>query len=460
MAAAVAFDAELIRRYDTRGPRYTSYPTALQFDDTFGTADYRAAALLSNAQLTGLSLYVHVPFCASPCFYCACNRVITRNAAHGERYVAALAREIELQAELFHSRRRVDQLHFGGGTPTFLEPALIGSIVDRLAEHFTLNQGKDREFSIEIDPRTVGDSTISRLADSGFNRYSLGVQDFDPLVQRAVNREQSVEEVGSVVRQIRATGCDAVSFDLIYGLPFQTLPGFERTLRQVIDMRPNRIAIYGYAHLPAAVKAQRQIEADTLPGPSERLDLLQLSVAVLTAAGYVHIGMDHFALPEDSLVKAWQAGSLQRNFQGYSSHANCDLVGLGVSAIGKVSHTLAQNHKDLEHYYRCIDDSRLAIARGRKLTLDDRLRASVIQQIMCDGTIDCAAVERAFCIEFDSYFATELVRLRRMLDDGVLMEVGTHIRVSPRGRFLLRNVAMAFDAYTTATRSAAHATAI
>jgi oxygen-independent coproporphyrinogen-3 oxidase len=459
MAANAAFDIELIRRYDTRGPRYTSYPTALQFDAAFDSNDYRAAALLSNQRLTPLSLYVHVPFCASPCFYCACNRVITRNPAHAARYVAALLREITLQAPLFHARRVVEQLHFGGGTPTFLTTSQIAAVMQQLQREFTLQRSGEREFSIEIDPRTVASGTIAGLADIGFNRYSLGVQDFDPTVQQAVNREQSVAQVQAVVQQIRATGCDAISFDLIYGLPFQTLPGFHRTLLQVLDMRPSRIAIYGYAHLPANVKAQRQFDAASLPSAKQRLDLLQLSVATLTDAGYVHIGLDHFALPTDGLVEAQTAGHLHRNFQGYSSHASCDLVGLGVSAIGKTGDALAQNAKELDAYYRRVDNHQLPVTRGLKLSVDDRLRADVIQQIMCSGEVDCAAIEDVYCIHFDSYFAPELVRLRSMLDDGVLCALGRHIRVSSQGRFLLRNVAMVFDAYV-ACQPPAHAKTI
>jgi oxygen-independent coproporphyrinogen-3 oxidase len=450
MAATSSFDSELIRRYQRNGPRYTSYPTAPQFHAAFDAGAYRTAALLSNERVTPLSLYVHVPFCATPCFYCGCNKVVTRSTTAGDRYVAALGREIELQAALFHQSRLVGQVHFGGGTPTFLSLAQLGSVMNRIDREFSLAPPAQRECSIEIDPRTVDDATVAGLVALGFNRFSLGVQDFDEQVQRAVNRVQSVEQTLQVVESARRHGISAIGFDLIYGLPRQTPPRFGRTLDVVIAARPSRIAVYGYAHMPATFKPQRQIDATELPSAAERLELLSLTVERLTAAGYVYIGMDHFALPEDSLATAVQAGTLHRNFQGYSTQPDCDVVGLGVSSIGKVGDAYAQNTISLDEYYDRIEHHQLAVTRGVRLNSDDRVRRDVIQRLMCQGVVDCAAIERDHCIDFDDYFAGELIQLAALRNDGLLDELGKRIVVSGRGRFLVRNIAMTFDAYLQA----------
>lgn len=443
------FDAELIRRYDRQGPRYTSYPTAAQFQP-FDAQSYRTAALLSNSQQTPLSIYVHVPFCASPCFYCGCNRVITRNPLKAQRYVAALCHEIELQAALFGAHRPVRQLHFGGGTPTFLTLAQLEQVLGRLRQAFALVAADDREYSIEIDPRTVDAAMIEGLARLGFNRLSLGIQDFDPAVQAAVNRIQPLEDTRSVVAHARQHGIREISFDLIYGLPRQTTTGFARTLDEVVALRPTRIATYGYAHLPALFKAQRQIDPAELPAPAQRLALLELTVQRLQAAGYVHIGMDHFALPDDGLTQAMQAGTLQRNFQGYSSHAQCDLIGLGVSAIGRIGDCHTQNARDLAEYHACLERHQLPIRKGIRLNSDDRVRRDVIQQIMCGGQLDFGRIEQDHCIDFRSYFSDELKRLAPMHADGLLMQCAHGVAVTPAGRLLLRNIAMVFDAYLKA----------
>lgn len=460
MTPAPLFDPELIRRYDLHGPRYTSYPTALQFNERFDSSAYRAAALLSNETLSPLSIYVHVPFCASPCFYCGCNRVITRSATEGERYIVALKREIEVQGMLFHQSRLVEQLHFGGGTPTFLSLGQLASVVQHIDRSFSMAPTKQREFSIEIDPRTVSPATIKQLAGLGFNRISLGVQDFDPDVQRAVNRVQSVEETRAITEAARASGIDAINFDLIYGLPLQTAASFARTLETVIEMRPTRIAAYGYAHMPSHFKAQRQIDATTLPTAAEKLGLLQMTVERLSSAGYRYIGMDHFALPEDPLAVAQDEGKLHRNFQGYSSQPDCDLVGLGVSSIGKVGPAYAQNFKTLREYYARVENYRLAVTRGIKLSTEDRLRRDVIQTIMCQGVLDTKAIERDHCIDFATHFAPELAELRPMLADGLLDELGERITVSAKGRFLVRNIAMAFDSYLHQSAVPAYSKAI
>jgi oxygen-independent coproporphyrinogen-3 oxidase len=455
MDANTVFDADLIRRYDCSGPRYTSYPTAVQFRAPFDVQTYRAAALLSNAGTTPLSLYVHVPFCASPCFYCGCNRVITRSPIKAERYVAALCNEIELQARLFTGHRPVEQLHFGGGTPTFLSIAQLKRIMDLLRQEFTLATDEQREYSIEIDPRTVDEAMIDALAELGFNRMSLGIQDFDPAVQAAVNRIQSVEQTMAVVERARLRGIQKIGFDLIYGLPRQTLQGFAHTLEHAVRARPTRVAVYGYAHLPQMFKAQRHIDAEGLPSPAQRLALLELTISKLNDAGYVYIGMDHFALPDDGLVRALRDGHLHRNFQGYSSHADCDLVGLGVSAIGKVGDVYVQNAKELPDYYASVGNHQLAVRKGLKLNRDDRVRRDVIQQLMCNGQVDFAQIAQDHCIEFETYFAPELERLEDMSADGLVEVTSRDLHVTARGRLLMRNIAMTFDAYLQPQRTAA-----
>jgi len=443
------FDADLIRRYDCFGPRYTSYPTAVQFRSDFDAEAYRNAAL-ENARASAtnpLSLYVHVPFCASPCFYCACNRIITRSSDRARAYLARLYEEIKLQAALFGRTRSIEQLHFGGGTPTFLPMNHLADLMTKLARHFSLNDSPGREYSIEIDPRTVAPESVRVLADLGFNRMSLGVQDFDPSVQLAVNRVQSAADTLRVVDAARSACFNSISFDLIYGLPRQTPSSFERTLQTVLEARPDRLAVYAYAHMPHVFKAQRRLKSEELPSANARLDLLALTIGTLTDAGYVYIGMDHFALPGDELVRAKEQRTLHRNFQGYSTHADCDLVGLGVSAIGRVGDSYVQNFKQLPEYYAAIDAGRLAVHRGITLTHDDCVRRAVIQEIMCHERVDFASIDRRFGIHFVDYFAAELQRLRPFESDGLIELHPNEICVTDVGRLLMRNVAMAFDAY-------------
>lgn len=444
----IQFDPQLIERYDRPGPRYTSYPTAAQFHNGVGPQDYRRAALLTNTDsLRPLGVYVHVPFCAAPCYYCGCNKIVTRNTDHAVHYLARLKQEITLQSALFDARRPLRQLHLGGGTPTFLSVEQIEALLEHLDHHFRLDLTPAREFAIEVDPRTVEEHTLAALKVMGFNRLSLGVQDFDPAVQHAINREQSIELVSEVTAQARLFGYGSVNFDLIYGLPRQTLSGFARTLQQVLALRPDRIAAYGYAHLPQLFKAQRAINAAELPSPSVRLALLQLTVEALTDAGYVHVGMDHFALPTDELAIARQHGYLQRGFQGYSAHANEDLIGLGVSAISKQGAVLCQNTRSLADYYRAIDAHQLPIERGVVLTMDDQLRAHVIQQIMCNGRIDFTETEQCHAIDFGRYFVRELSELERLQRDGLVNIRERECEVTPLGQFMLRNIAMTFDTY-------------
>lgn len=451
---APRFDAELIRRYGGPAPRYTSYPTALQFTEAWDESQLRrtAAALPAAAPL---SLYVHLPFCASPCFYCACTRIITRQPALAQAYLARLYREIELQGELFEGAGPVEQLHFGGGTPTYYDAATLGEVMAALDRHFTLSEDESREYSIEVDPRTVHTDSMAELAGLGFNRLSLGVQDFDPAVQRAVNRVQSLKDTFDLIGAARAAGFRSVSVDLIYGLPLQTPPSFERTLDLVRVARPDRIAVYAYAHLPQRFKAQRQIERSLVPAPETRLELLRLSIEKLTAAGYVYIGMDHFARPEDELVRAQRSGELQRNFQGYSTRGGRDLVGLGLSAISRVGDAYSQNAKALPAYQRALDAGRLPVERGLRLTTDDRLRREVIEQLMCHGRVRFADLEGRYGIEFRAYFARELARLRELENDGLVRLSDAAVEVTPSGRLLLRAVARMFDVY--APRDAAGA---
>jgi len=450
MGVGVRFDAAVVRRYDVPGPRYTSYPTAPQFSESVGEAEYLKAARASNDDPIPrpLSIYVHVPFCTAPCFYCGCTRVITRDRTAGTRYLSRLQREIELQARLFDRDRNVDQLHFGGGTPTFLNDAELGELMRFMRHSFSLRDDSLREYSIEVDPRTVDDARLAAIAGLGFNRISLGVQDFDPDVQRAVNRLQPQEKVLAVMADARRHGFGSVSVDLIYGLPKQTETGFARTLEQVIAARPDRVAAYSYAHLPQIFKAQTQIKSDDLCPPEVKLALLGVTIDKLTAAGYVYIGMDHFALPDDELSVALAQGSLQRNFQGYSTRAGLDLIGLGMSAIGQMGDGFyVQNHRLLDDWAGSLDTGRLPIWRGHQLTREDRLRRAVIQELMCRGILDMRDFGRRFDVDFSLHFAAELASLAPLVEDGLAEIENERITVTPLGRLLVRAIAMKFDAY-------------
>ncbi|WP_018880562.1 oxygen-independent coproporphyrinogen III oxidase [Thioalkalivibrio sp. ALE30] len=449
MEQRLVFDPEILRRYDVSGPRYTSYPTAPQFHEGFDDRAYADAAQATNGAdpARPLSLYVHVPFCDTVCFYCACNKVITGNYQRAQRYLAYLEREAALQGELFDAERTVGQLHFGGGTPTYLGDEDLRLVMALLGRHFRLDASAAREFSIEIDPRAVRPGTIPLLGELGFNRISLGVQDFDPDVQRAVNRIQPFEVTARAVEQARAHGFESTNFDLIYGLPLQTVETYTRTLERALELRPERLAIYNYAHLPQMFKTQRQIREADLPDAAEKLAILETTIERLTAAGYVYIEMDHFALPDDELAEAQRAGTLQRNFQGYSTRAEYDLVALGPTAIGKVGATYSQNLRELDAYYARLDAGRLPVFRGLELSADDRLRRDVISELMCHSRIDFAAIEARHGIVFGEVFADALGRLEGMQDDGLVRIEQGRLDVLPRGRLLLRNVAMAFDAY-------------
>ncbi len=441
------FDPALIRRYDGRGPRYTSYPTALQFSPEVNSDLYRDNARQSNDVGLPLSLYLHVPFCHQLCYYCGCNKIVTRNESRVQRYLSALETEIAMQGELFDRERLVEQLHFGGGTPTYLDAEQLASLFDVINAHFSLDSSDERQFSIEVDPRTVDRVRMAELESLGFNRLSLGIQDFDPAVQRAINRIQPLEDVRTLVADARDHGFDSISFDLIYGLPQQTPAGFDRTLDATLDMRPERLSVYNYAHLPERFKGQRMIDESHLPSADQKLAILGGAIKRLTDAGYVYIGMDHFALPDDELALAREDGTLQRNFQGYSTHWHCDLVALGVSSIGSIGDVYAQNTVSTRDYEESLENGELPIRKGLVVDTDDQVRAAVIQSLMCYDHLAYPVFDERFDIDFKAYFADELSRLDAMEADGLLERCDREIRILPKGRFLLRNIAMVFDRY-------------
>lgn len=445
----MAFDPDLMRRYDGRGPRYTSYPTALQFTSGFTEADYLRLARESNQEPVprDLSLYFHLPFCNEACWYCACHRAITRREDRKQRYLDHLHQAIARQARLFDDDRPVRQIHLGGGTPTVHAVGELAELIERVGEHFHFADPGQREFAIEIDPRTVSPEDVSELAAIGFNRFSLGVQDFDPRVQAAINRHQSVEQVAELVRAARRSGVESVSFDLIYGLPHQSLDGFRESLEAVAEIGPDRLSVYAYAHLPERFPVQKLIPSEALPGPESRLQLFASAVEVLTSRGYEHIGMDHFALAGDDLVRARDEDRLHRNFQGYSTQPDCDLVGMGASAISGIGDSHAQTDPDIARWQAAVAEDRIPVCKGIELDRDDRIRRDVIQAIMCRGLLDMAEVERRHGIRFGDYFADTVAPLNQMVDDGLVRIDGQKLRVTPTGRFLVRSVARLFDAY-------------
>lgn len=447
-AANVEFDLDLIKRYDQAGPRYTSYPTAVSFTEDFGVPEYTHAALQSNDDPIPrpLSLYFHIPFCDTVCFYCACNKIATKDHSLSREYLLHLYQEIAVQGALFDPDRRVDQLHFGGGTPTFLNTDEFTELMKVIGRHFNLRDDEVRDYSIEIDPRSVTKDDIATLARLGFNRFSLGVQDVNPEVQKAVNRIQPIELTAEILQACRDYGGHSINVDLIYGLPHQTLERFATTLDTIIELSPDRLSVFNYAHLPHMFKPQRRINEQDLPPAEEKLDILKLAIDKLTAAGYVYIGMDHFAKPNDELVRARETGNLHRNFQGYSTHGGCDLIGMGVSSISSIQNVYSQNVKEIQPYYDSLGTGRLPVLRGLELDRDDIIRRYVIQKLTCYFSLDRDQVASRFDIDFDKYFDRELGILKNMQDDG-LLEIGSQkIRVLARGRLLIRNICMAFDA--------------
>ena len=449
----ITFDAEKITRYNTSAPRYTSYPTAVAFTPDFSEADYLRHAKSSNKEATPLSLYFHIPFCDTVCFYCACNKIATKDYAKAEEYLAYLYREIDMQAALFDKSRIVEQLHWGGGTPTFLNHQQIQDLMAYTRKSFTLLEDDSGDYSIEIDPRSVSTETIKVLREVGFNRFSLGVQDVDDQVQKAVNRIQPIEDTKAIIDACRANNAHSISIDLIYGLPLQTIDGFATTLQRVIELSPDRLSIFNYAHLPHVFKPQRRIDEAQLPPAEDKLIILQQSIQALTDAGYVYIGMDHFAKPDDELAKAQASGTLHRNFQGYTTHAECDLVAMGVSAISNVDHSYSQNEKELQAYYNGINAQHLPIIRGLASTEEDKLRHQVIQQLSCHFALNFQEIENSFGINFQEHFTTELAELAIMAEDKLLTLDKDKIDVSATGRLLIRNICMVFDAHQRHTPS-------
>ena len=435
---------------EDRGTPRTLVPTAVQFHEGFDQIQYQNMAQAGNTDLIPrpLSLYIHLPFCQSLCYFCACNKKVTRHRHHGVQYMQALQKEIELQGRLFDDDRLVEQLHLGGGTPTYFTDTQISELMRVLSENFHFPDAGS-EFSVELDPRTMNRDRLTQLAGLGFNRFSMGIQDFDPEVQQAVNRNQSREDTLELIECAQSMGASSVSVDLIYGLPHQTPKRFARTLDAVLSARPDRVSIYNYAHLPQTFRAQRLIREEDIPALQIKLELLRLSIEKLTEAGYRYIGMDHFALPDDELATAQDNGSLQRNFQGYSTHKECDLVGLGVSAIGRVRDCYAQNHKDISRWSENLETGDFAIWRGIVLSAEDRLRRRIIEAIMCYGSLDFLRIEQRFNIDFQDFFALEINRLEDLAADGLITLDESSLELTPAGQILMRHVAMVFDSYHT-----------
>lgn len=447
MLNAIQWDSTLIRRYDQAGPRYTSYPTAVQFNERIGQFDLLHALRDSRKALRPLSLYVHIPFCAHICYYCACNKVITKDRGRALPYLEKLQREVAIVSRHLDPRQTVEQLHFGGGTPTFLSHDELRHLMAHLRQHFNLLDDDSGDYSIEIDPREADWSTMGLLRELGFNRVSLGVQDLDPAVQRAVNRLQTLEETRAIVEAARTLQFRSVNIDLIYGLPLQTPERFARTVEEVIALQPDRLSLFNYAHLPERFMPQRRINTSDLPSPADKLVMLQTSIEQLSAAGYRYIGMDHFALPDDELASAQEDGSLQRNFQGYTTHGHCDLIGLGVSSISQIGDLYCQNSSDLNIYQERLGHNELATQRGLHCDADDRVRRAVIQQLICHFQLRFADIEQAHAINFRGYFAEIWPQLQQMASDGLIDLNPEGIEVKPAGRLLVRSLCMLFDRY-------------
>jgi oxygen-independent coproporphyrinogen-3 oxidase len=454
---SLVLNPELLQRYDVAGPRYTSYPTADRFVEAFGEADYLQALEQRRdgvgAKAYPLSLYVHIPFCESLCYYCACNKLITKHHERGAEYLHYLEREVDLNIAHLGQGQVVSQLHLGGGSPTFLSDAELAQLMAMLRRNFQFAPGG--EYSVEIDPRTVTRERLAHLAQQGFNRLSFGVQDFEPVVQKAVHRIQPAEQVFDLVAASRELGFESVNVDLIYGLPMQTPETFERTLEQITQLRPDRIALYAYAHLPERFKPQRRIHTQDLPPAASKLVMLSSAMRVLVEAGYVYVGMDHFALPNDALAVAKRQGRLHRNFQGYSTQPDCDLIALGVSSIGRVGPTFSQNVKTLDEYYDLLNQGRLPVVRGMALSRDDLVRRTVIMALMCQGSVLFESVELAHLVDFKKYFAAEMESLATMQEQGLLTMDDAGIHVTELGWFFVRGVAMVFDKYLQADKNRA-----
>ena len=443
----------LLDHYPNSGPRYTSYPSANHFSASFDGKDYERIALASNQQPLprSLSLYIHVPFCKSLCYYCGCHKIVTRKQETVDTYLDHLYREIAMHGELFASDRFVEQVHIGGGTPTYLSPDQLEELMDMVAQAFHFAPPNKVQMSIEVDPRTVTPEQAAQLVGVGFNRISLGVQDLDPLVQKTINREQTAEQIDKIVTAVRRAGVNAVSFDLMYGLPHQTADRFSATLDEVIRQQPDSISLYNYAHMPDRVASQRLIPTEALPQSAEKLNLFSLAHRALSEAGYLYLGMDHFVLPDSDLARAFADGSIQRNFQGYSTHADCDIIGMGVSAISRVNGCYSQNSTDMKEYRSLVDKGIFPIKKGHALSSDDLLRAEIIQKIMCDGNVNLQEISSHYGVIWEQYFYTEIDRLRTFERDGLIEATPHGFCVTENGRYFLRPIAMVFDDWLPAS---------
>jgi len=446
---------ETLKKYDVSGPRYTSYPTADRFVEAFTEDAYKLALEQRRAvgSMQPLSIYVHIPFCESLCFFCACNKIVTKHHERSVEYLRYLNREIDLHVEHLGTGQTISQLHLGGGSPTFFSDKELSELMSMLKRNFVFAPGG--EYSIEVDPRTVDEQRLQHLADLGFNRLSFGVQDFDPEVQKAVHRIQPAEQVFSLVEAARRIQFDSINVDLIYGLPMQTPESFTKTLAQIVELRPNRIALYGYAHLPERFKPQRRISEYELPAAQDKITMLSSALAAFISAGYVYVGMDHFALPDDDLAIAKRQGRLHRNFQGYSTQPDCDLISLGVSAIGRVGATYSQNAKTIEEYFDHLNQGRFPVVRGLALSRDDLVRRSVIMAIMCQGALQYESIELAYVLDFKTYFASELESLKTLQERGLVALDDSGLQVTDTGWFFVRAVAMLFDRYLQTDRNRA-----
>jgi oxygen-independent coproporphyrinogen III oxidase len=441
------WNPQIIQRYDMAGPRYTSYPTAPQFRSDFSEIALLNAISRGNKQFKPLSLYFHIPFCESLCYYCGCNKIVTPNKHRAAPYLKRLIRELEIQAGIFNSSRTVKQLHWGGGTPTFISDSEMSLLMNTTRKYFKLLNNDEGEYSIEVHPGTVSTSTMTHLRKLGFNRVSMGIQDFDETVQKAVNRFNTYQEVESLVKSIRADGYSSIGMDLIYGLPYQTEASFSETLHKVIDLSPDRLSLFNYAHMPHLFKSQELINEQDLPSAEQKLGLLHFAIDQLQAAGYVYVGMDHFAKPDDELVKAQQNGKLQRNFQGYSTHGDCDLLAFGVSAISAIDNVYMQNAKNIIDYQAKLDEGVLPYIKGFTLNNEDELRKFIINQLICHFELSFKQVQDTFLVEMQSHFAQELAQLSPMIEDGLVSVDERGIRVHNSGRMLIRRICMVFDEY-------------
>lgn len=443
----IKWDLDLIKRYDLSGPRYTSYPTALQFDPEQSADTLVNTGINTTDTNAPLSLYFHIPFCEHVCYYCACNKVITRNRKKAQPYLDTMYKEMAQVSQWYSNDRIVNQLHWGGGTPTFISDDQMIELMTKTREHFNLRDDDKGDYSIEIDPREANPDTIKVLRDIGFNRISLGVQDVHDDVQQAINRVQPTEQTQLVLDTARNLGFKSVNMDLIYGLPHQNENSFRETLDTVIAMNPDRLSIFNYAHMPDRFRSQKHIDASTLPSPESKLAILENTINTLLDAGYAYIGMDHFAKPDDELALAQQNGQLHRNFQGYTTHADCDLVAMGVSSISQIGRVYYQNEHEIASYTKAVEDHNYAVKRGVTMTDDDVVRAEVIKQLICHFEMDSAAIEKRFGISFSDYFAEEQEELSQFARDGLITINNGVITVTPSGRLLIRRICMAFDAY-------------